>query len=137
MWCRAIEGTDVGMTEASVQAAQTKGVWYLTSCVPGGIPRWYLFDGLGSVTELVDSNENTQNSYRHEAFGQLESSSENVTDPCKYVGTFGVRHYSTPALYFMQATRYKALRPLLKVIIRMLWPGRSLLTPGKVVDGRT
>jgi len=69
---------------------------------------YYLFDGLGSVAELVDSNENTQNTYRYEAFGQAKSSSENVTNPYRYVGAFGVHWDSTPALYFMQARYYMA-----------------------------
>ncbi len=69
---------------------------------------WYLFDGLGSVTELVDSDEDTQNSYRYEAFGQIKSSSENVTNYYKYVGAFGVHHDSALALYFMQARYYNA-----------------------------
>jgi len=69
---------------------------------------WYLFDGLGSVTELVDSDEDTQNSYRYEAFGQIKSSSENVTNPYRYVGAFGVHWDSGPALHFMQARYYAA-----------------------------
>ncbi len=69
---------------------------------------YYLFDGLGSVTEVVDSSENTQNSYRYEAFGQIKSSTQNVTNPYKYVGAFGVHHDPTAALYFMQARYYMA-----------------------------
>jgi len=69
---------------------------------------WYLFDGLGSVTEMVDSNENTQNSYRYEAWGQVKSSSENVTNPYRYVGAYGVHWDSGPALHFMQARYYAA-----------------------------
>jgi len=64
---------------------------------------YYLFDGLGSVKEMVDSSENTQNSYSYEAFGQIKSSTENVTNYYKYVGAYGVHHDSTPGLYFMQA----------------------------------
>jgi len=64
---------------------------------------YYLFDGLGSVSEVVDSNEATQNSYRYEAFGQVESSSENVTNPYRYVGAYGVHWDAPPALYFMRA----------------------------------
>ncbi len=69
---------------------------------------WYLFDGLGSVTEVVDSNENTQNSYRYEAWGQVKSSSENVTNPYRYVGAYGVHWDSEPGLHFMQARYYAA-----------------------------
>jgi len=64
--------------------------------------------GLGSVTEVVDSSEATQNSYRYEAWGQVQSSTENVTNPYRYIGAYGVHWDSSPALYFMQARYYMA-----------------------------
>ena len=68
----------------------------------------YLFDGLGSVSEVLDNNEATQNSYRYEAFGQVESSTGNVSSPYRYVGAYGVHWDSAPGLYFMQARYYAA-----------------------------
>jgi len=68
----------------------------------------YVFDGLGSVTEVVDSSENTQNSYRYEAWGQVKSSTQNITNPYRYVGAYGVHWDASAALYFMQARYYKA-----------------------------
>jgi len=67
---------------------------------------YFLFDGLGSVTEVVDGSENTQNSYRYEAWGQVKSSTENITNPYRYIGAYGVHWDPSPALYFMQARYY-------------------------------
>ena len=41
-----------------------------------------------------------------EACEQIKSSSENVPNPYKYVGAFGVQRDPRPALYFMQARHY-------------------------------
>jgi len=57
---------------------------------------------------VVDGSENTQNSYRYEAFGQVQSSTENVTNPYRYIGAYGVHWDPSPALYFMQARYYMA-----------------------------
>jgi len=78
----------------------------LVSMKRGGASYYFLFDGLGSVTEVVDGSENTQNSYRYEAFGQVQSSTENVANPYRYVGAYGVHWDASAALYFMQARYY-------------------------------
>jgi len=78
----------------------------LVSMKRGGARYYFLFDGLGSVTEVVDGSENTQNSYRYEAWGQVQSSTENVTNPYRYIGAYGVHWDAAPALYFMQARYY-------------------------------
>jgi len=78
----------------------------LVSMKRDGSNYYYLFDGLGSVTEVVDGSEATQNSYRYEAFGQMQSSTENITNPYRYVGAYGVHWDPSPALYFMQARYY-------------------------------
>jgi len=78
----------------------------LVSMRRGGASYYFLFDGLGSVTEVVDGSENTQNSYRYEAWGQVQSSTENITNPYRYVGANGVHWDPSPALYFMQARYY-------------------------------
>jgi len=57
---------------------------------------------------VVDGSENTQNSYRYEAFGQVQSSTENATNPYRYVGAYGVHWDASAALYFMQARYYMA-----------------------------
>ncbi len=100
---------DVSNNNLATYTHEGGGLFYdLISVERSNSDYWYLFDGLGSVTEMVDSNEDTQNSYRYEAFGQIKSSSENVTNYYKYVGAFGVHHDSALALYFMQARYYKA-----------------------------
>ena len=100
---------DVSNNNLATYTHEGGGLFYdLISVERSNSDYWYLLDGLGSVTELVDSDEDTQNSYRYEAFGQIKSSSENVTNYYKYVGAFGVHHDSALALYFMQARYYKA-----------------------------
>ena len=48
---------------------------------------YYTQDGLGSVRELVDTDQDTQNSYDYEAFGAFYGTpTENVTNSFTYTG---------------------------------------------------
>ncbi len=66
---------------------------------------YYLYDGKGSVTEVIDSNEDVVNSYRYTPFSQERVKTESVSNPYRYKGQrydeergqyyFGGRSYSS------------------------------------------
>jgi len=45
---------------------------------------YYLYDGLGSVRELIDSSQIIQNRYDYRAFGEIISETENVANDYKF-----------------------------------------------------
>ena len=52
-----------------------------------GSTYYYLTDALGSIRQLIDSNEATQNSYDYFAFGKVYGTpTENVTQPFRFTG---------------------------------------------------
>jgi RHS repeat-associated protein len=52
----------------------------------GSSDYYYTQDGLGSVRELLDASQTTQNSYDYEAFGSAYNWSENVVNRYTYTG---------------------------------------------------
>ena len=52
---------------------------------------WYypLYDGLGSVRRVVNSNQSATHTYGYDAFGNVTSQSESFANPYKYVGALG------------------------------------------------
>ena len=66
---------------------------------------YYLYDGLGSVTELIDTNENVVNIYRYTPFGDALVREETVYNPHQYTG----RQYDAESgLYHYRARAYSA-----------------------------
>jgi len=47
---------------------------------------YYMQDGLGSVVQLINTSEMTQNSYDYNAFGEILSETENVQNRYKFTG---------------------------------------------------
>ena len=65
----------------------------------------YLYDGLGSVTELIDTGENVVNTYRYTPFGEAEIKVETVYNPHQFTG----RQYDEESgLYHYRARAYDA-----------------------------
>ena len=63
-----------------------------------GVKYYYLYDGLGSVTELIDTSENVVNTYRYTAFGDALIKNELAYNPHQYTGRqfdeeSGLYHY--------------------------------------------
>ncbi len=66
---------------------------------------YYISDGLGSITALVDSNGNIAQTYRYDSFGNIINSSGTITQPFTYTG----REYdSETGLYYLRARYYDA-----------------------------
>ena len=85
------DGDDVvaeGSAAATVTATYvTPGLDQNVSMTRGGSTHHYLRDGVGSIGQLLDSNEATQNSYDYYAFGAAYGSpTENVTSNYSYTG---------------------------------------------------
>ena len=63
------------------------------------------YDGLGSVTELIDASENVVNSYRYTPFGEALLRDETVYNPHQFTG----RQYDAESgLYHYRARSYDA-----------------------------
>ncbi len=61
---------------------------------------YYIQDGLGSITALVDQNGNIAQTYRYDSFGNIINSSGTITQPFTYTG----REYdSETGLYYYRA----------------------------------
>lgn len=68
-----------------------------------GVKYFYLFDGLGSVTELIDENENVVNRYRYTPFGSPLVKDETVYNPYQFTGR---RYDAESGLYYYRARMY-------------------------------
>ncbi|MHC4714206.1 MAG: RHS repeat domain-containing protein [Planctomycetota bacterium] len=83
----------------------TPGLDDNVSLATGGSTYYYLKDGLGSIRNLIDSNEATQNTYDYYAFGnELGSWTENVTNRCTYTA----REYDGESEQYYYRARYYA-----------------------------
>ncbi|MBU4145211.1 MAG: RHS repeat-associated core domain-containing protein [Candidatus Thermoplasmatota archaeon] len=70
-----------------------------------GVKYYYLYDGLGSVTELIDEYENVVNFYRYTPFGDALIREETVYNPHQFTG----RQYDAESgLYHYRARAYSA-----------------------------
>jgi RHS repeat-associated protein len=68
-----------------------------------GVKYYYLYDGLGSVTELIDASENVVNTYRYTPFGDALVRNELVYNPHQFTG----RQYDAESgLYHYRARAY-------------------------------
>lgn len=64
---------------------------------------YYMQDGLGSVRNLIDSSENTQNTYDYYAFGEQLSATENVANRYKFTS----REWDSESTnYYYRARQY-------------------------------
>jgi RHS repeat-associated protein len=69
----------------------------------GTMKYYYLYDGLGSVTELIDINQNVVNTYRYTPFGDALVKQETVYNPHQFTG----RQYDAESgLYHYRARAY-------------------------------
>jgi len=64
---------------------------------------YYLYDGLGSVTEVINSNEEVVNRYRYTPYGESEVKEEQVYNPYQYTGR---RYDEESGLYYYRARMY-------------------------------
>jgi len=68
----------------------------LISQIRSGTTSFYLFDGLGSTTQLVNSTGSATDSYVYDSWGNILSASGPTTNPFRYAGRSG--YYNDPDL---------------------------------------
>jgi RHS repeat-associated protein len=76
----------------------------LISASIGGSNRYYLYDGLGSTRQLLDSNQTVTDTYAYEAFGNNMGSTGTTPNPYRYVGSLG--YYQTGSSLMHLGARY-------------------------------
>ena len=68
-----------------------------------GTTSFYLFDGLGSTTQLANSTGSVTDSYLYDSFGNIVLTSGSTTNWFRYVGRLGYYYDVDLAGYFMRA----------------------------------
>jgi RHS repeat-associated protein len=81
------------------------GVGLVATVSPSGEHYFYHYDGLGSTTAITDQTANVVNSYAYIPYGTVTASQEQIPNPFKYVGRYGVMDEGN-GLYFMRARYY-------------------------------
>jgi RHS repeat-associated protein len=84
----------------------TRGLDQNLSLTASGSTYYYLSDALGSIRQLLDADQATQNSYDYQAFGSVYGSpTENVFQPYRFTG----REWDPESsLYYYRARNYAA-----------------------------
>ena len=87
------------------------------SMTRGGSTYHYVHDGLGSVRQVLDTDEATQNAYNYYAFGsQYGSPTANVTNPYRYTSrrydAESALHYYRWRMYVDSSGRFTARDPV-------------------------
>jgi RHS repeat-associated protein len=102
-----LEGTLSGDTFTTLNRYVLEGNSYydpLISASIGGQNRYYLYDGLGSTRQLLDSSQTVTDTYQYEAFGNLMGSTGSTPNPYRYVGSLG--YYQTGSSLMHLGARY-------------------------------
>jgi len=102
-----LEGTLSGDTFTTLNRYVLEGNSYydpLISASIGGANRFYLYDGLGSTRQLLDSSQAVTDTYSYEAFGNSMGSTGSTPNPYKYVGSLG--YYQTGSSLRHLGARY-------------------------------
>ena len=81
------------------------GLGLVSKITPEGKAYYYHYDGIGSTVAITDSSGSIVNKYAYDAFGSVLKSEEQITNPFKYVGRFGVMDEGNGLLY-MRARYY-------------------------------
>lgn len=64
---------------------------------------YYIYNGHGDVTKILDNTNNTLNSYEYDEFGKILSENETFNNPYKYAGYYYDKETKT---YYLQARYY-------------------------------
>jgi RHS repeat-associated protein len=99
------------------RAYVTPGLDQNLSLTASGSTYYYLSDALGSIRQVLDSDESTQNSYDYEAFGSVHGSpTENIAQPFRFTGREwdpeSSLHYYRARTYAASLGRFLARDPL-------------------------
>ena len=91
--------------DGNITAYYVYGLGLISKVTPEGKAYYYHYDGIGSTVAITDSSGNIVNKYAYDAFGSVLKSEEQITNPFKYVGRFGVMDEGNGLLY-MRARYY-------------------------------
>lgn len=78
-------------TGGTLVASYTHGLGLVSMNASGQGPRYYMFDGTGHTSELLDSSSSVVNRYRYLPFGETLTAQETVANPFKFGGQYGAR----------------------------------------------
>lgn len=92
-------------TSGKITAYYVYGLGLISKITPDGKAYYYHYDGIGSTIAITDSLGNIVNKYAYDAFGSVLKSEEQISNPFKYVGRFGVMDEGNGLLY-MRARYY-------------------------------
>ena len=81
------------------------GAGLLEGITAAGAGYCYHFDANGNTTALTDSSQNVVNSYAYDPFGAVTNQAENVPQPFKFVGQYGIMA-DPDGFYYMRARYY-------------------------------
>jgi RHS repeat-associated protein len=100
-------GTLLAETDSigNITAYYVYGLGLISKITPSNEAYYYHYDGLGSTIAITDSNGSVVNKYAYDAFGKVLSQAEDIPNPFKYVGKYGVMDDGTGLLY-MRARYY-------------------------------
>ena len=98
--------TDASNIIQAVYTLQPKLYGNLISEWRSGIGSFYLYDGLGSTTQLVSSTGSVTDSYLYDSWGNILLASGTTTNPFLFVGMLG--YYNDPDVvdYYIRARYY-------------------------------
>jgi RHS repeat-associated protein len=97
------------IAEADGSKAITKyyiyGIGLMAMATPTDDVYCYHFNGTGSTIAITDMNKNMVNKYAYTPFGTLANKEENIPQPFKFVGQYGVMAEAN-GFYYMRARYY-------------------------------
>ncbi len=89
----------------NITAYYVYGLGLISKVTPAGDAYYFHYDAIGSTVAMTDSTGAVVNKYAYGIFGQIIAQDEQVENPFKYVGAFGVTDEGN-GLYYMQARYY-------------------------------
>jgi RHS repeat-associated protein len=75
----------------------------LIASVTGTTPTYYLYDGLGSTSELANSGGTVTDTYRYDVFGAVRTSTGSSAQPFRFTGE---QRDSESGMYYLRARYY-------------------------------
>jgi RHS repeat-associated protein len=75
-----------------------------------GTASFYLFDGVGSATQLANSTGSVTDSYLYDAWGNIILANGSTVNPFRYLGRVGYYYDSDLAQYYLRARYYSPTR---------------------------
>lgn len=100
-------GDGLAETDSSgnITAYYVYGLGLISKITPSGQAYYYHYDGIGSTIAITDSSGVIVNKYAYDAFGKVIEQDEQISNPFRYVGQYGVMDEGN-GLFYMRARYY-------------------------------